>query len=118
MISYDYWQSRFGGRPAVLGTPIQVGNANLTVIAVAKRGFRGETVGEEHRSLDAHDDATDGDSWADWLSENLSQSAEKVMWLHTFGRLEPGVSPGKAQTELNVLFRQIIENSYPTSLSR
>ena len=46
VISYDYWQSRFGGRPAVLGTPIQVGNANLTVIAVAKRGFRGETVGE------------------------------------------------------------------------
>jgi predicted permease len=117
VISYDYWQSRFGGRPAVLGTPIQVGNANLTVIAVAKRGFRGEAVGEST------------DFWMpvmmqptvipgrDWLSENLSQSAEKVMWLHTFGRLKPGVSPGKAQTEINVLFRQIIENSYPISLS-
>ncbi len=46
-----------------------------------------------------------------------SQSAEKVMWLHTFGRLKPGVSPSKAQTEINILFRQIIENSYPTSLS-
>jgi predicted permease len=117
VISYDYWQSRFGGKPSVLGTPIQVGNASLTVIAVAKPGFRGETVGEST------------DFWMpvtmqsmvipgrDWLSENLSQSAEKVMWLHTFGRLKPGVSSSKAQTEINVLFRQIIENSYPTSLS-
>jgi predicted permease len=117
VISYDYWQSRFGGKASVLGTPIQVGNASLTVIAVAKPGFRGETVGEST------------DFWMpvmmqpmvipgrDWLSENLSQSAEKVMWLHMFGRLKPGVSPSKAQTEMNVLFRQVIENSYPTSLS-
>jgi len=116
VISYDYWQSRFGGKP-VLGTPIQVGNANLTVIAVAKPGFRGETVGEST------------DFWMpvmmqptvipgrDWLSENLSQSADKIMWLHTFGRLKSGVSSSKAQTEINVLFRQVIENSYPTSLS-
>jgi predicted permease len=117
VISYDYWQSRFGGKPSVLGTPIQVGNASLTVIAVAKPGFRGETVGEST------------DFWMpvmmqpivipgrDWLNENLSQSAEKVMWLHTFGRLKPRVSSSKAQTEINVLFRQIIENSYSTSLS-
>ena len=117
VISYDYWQSRFGGKTAVLGTPIQVGNANLTVIAVAKPGFRGEAVGEST------------DFWMpvmmqptvipgrDWLSENLSQSAEKVMWLHMFGRLKSGVSSSKAQTEINVLFRQVIENTYPTSLS-
>jgi predicted permease len=117
VISYDYWQSRFGGNPSVLGTPIQVGNASLTVIAVAKPGFRGETVGESV------------DFWMpvmmqpvvipgrDWLSENLSQNMEKVMWLHAFGRLKPGVSSSKAQTEINVLFRQTIETSYPTSLS-
>jgi predicted permease len=116
VLSYDYWQSRFGGKP-VLGTAIQVGNASLTVIAVVKPGFRGEMVGEST------------DFWMpammqpmvipgrDWLSENLSQSAEKVMWLHVFGRLKLGVSSSKAQTEINVLFRQIIENSYPISLS-
>ncbi|HET9167443.1 MAG TPA: ABC transporter permease [Candidatus Angelobacter sp.] len=116
VISYDYWQSRFGGKQ-VLGTPIQVGNANLTVIAVANAGFRGETVGEST------------DFWMpvmmqpivipgrEWLSENLSQSADKVMWLHTFGRLKPGLSSSKAQTEINVLFRQVLENSYPTALS-
>jgi predicted permease len=117
VLSYDYWQSRFGGKQSVLGTTIQAGNASLTVIAVAKPGFRGEAVGEST------------DFWMpimmqpvvipgrDWLNENLSESLEKVMWLHTFGRLKPGVSSSQAQTEINVLFRRIIENSYPTSLS-
>jgi predicted permease len=117
VLSYDYWQSRFGGSTSVLGTLVQAGNASLTVIGVAKSGFRGEAVGESP------------DFWIpmmmqpvvipgrDWLNENLSQSLEKVMWLHAFGRLKPGVSSSQAQTELNVLFRNIIENSYPTSLS-
>jgi len=117
VLSYDYWQKRFGGNTSVLGTLIQAGNASLTVIGVAKPGFRGEAVGENT------------DFWIpmmmqpvvipgrDWLNENLSQSLEKIMWLHAFGRLKPGVSPSQAQAEINVLFRGIIENSYPTSLS-
>ncbi|HZI58316.1 MAG TPA: ABC transporter permease [Verrucomicrobiae bacterium] len=117
VISYEYWQRRFSGNSSVLGTSIQVGNASLTVIAVARPGFRGEAVGEST------------DVWIpammqpmvipgrDWLSENQSQTLEKVMWLHTFGRLKPGVNLSQAQTEMNVLFRRIIENSYPTSLA-
>ena len=117
VISFEYWQRRFGGKPSVLGMPIQVGNASLTVIAVARAGFRGEAVGDSI------------DFWMplmmqpmvipgrDWLNENLSQSLEKIMWLHTFGRLKPGVGLSQAQTETDVIFRRIIEGSYPTSLS-
>ncbi len=117
VISYEYWQHRFGGNPSVLGTPIQVGNASLTVIAVARPGFRGESIGEST------------DFWIpammqptvipgrDWLNENLAQNMEKIMWLHVFGRLKPGVTASQAQTEINVLFRGIIENSYPASLA-
>lgn len=117
VISYEYWQRRFGGSPSVLGMPIQMGKASLTVIAVARPGFRGEAVGES------------ADFWMpvmmqpivipgrDWLNENLSQSMEKIMWLHAFGRLKPGVDPNQAQTEIDVLFRRIIEGSYPTSIS-
>jgi predicted permease len=117
VISYDYWHRRFGGNPSVLGTSIRIGNADLTVIAVARRGFHGEAVGERP------------DIWMpammqpvvipgrDWLTENISQNMEKTMWLQTIGRLRPGVTLRQAQTEADVLFRRIIENSYPTSLS-
>jgi len=117
VISYDYWQRRFGGTQSVLGTQVRAGTAFFTIIGVAARGFRGETVGESP------------DFWMpmlmqpmaipgrDWLNENLSQNIEKVMWLHTFGRLKPDVSKSKAQTEVDLLFRRIIEDSYPSTLS-
>ena len=116
VISYDYWQKRFGGNVSVLGTPVKILGATLTVIGVAAPGFTGESVGDKP------------DFWMpmmmqplvmpgrDWLHEDLSKSIEKVMWLHAFGRLKPGVTQARAQTEIDVLFRGIIENGYPTTL--
>ena len=116
VISYDYWQKRFGGNVSVLGTPIKMLGATLTVIGVAAPGFTGESVADKP------------DFWMpmmmqplvmpgrDWLHEDLSKNIEKVMWLHAFGRLKPGVTQSRAQTELDVLFRGIIENAYPATL--
>jgi predicted permease len=117
VISYDYWQRRFAGNTNVLGAPIRLYGVALTVIGVAPPGFHGETVGESP------------DIWApmrmeplvkpgrDWIHEDLTKSIEKVMWLHVFGRLKPGVSLAKAQAEISVLFKTIIEDGYPKTLS-
>ena len=116
VISYDYWQKRFGGNVSVLGTPIKMLGATVTVIGVTAPGFTGESVGEKP------------DFWVpmmmqpvvmpgrDWLHEDLSQNIEKVMWLQVFGRLQPGVTQSRAQTEIDVLFRGMIENGYPATL--
>jgi predicted permease len=116
VLSYDYWQKRFGGNVSVLGTPIKMLGATLTVIGVAAPGFTGESVGEKP------------DFWMpmmmqplvmpgrDWLHEDLAKSMQKVMWLHAFGRLKPGVTQSRAQTEIDVLFRAMIENGYSKSL--
>jgi predicted permease len=116
VISYDYWQKRFGGNVSVLGTPLKMLGATVTVIGVAAPGFTGESVDEKP------------DFWMpmmmqplvmpgrDWLHEDLSKNIEKVMWLHVFGRLKPGVTRARAQTEIDVLFRGMIENGYPTTL--
>jgi predicted permease len=117
VISYDYWQKRFGGNVSVLGTQIQAFGTTLTVIGVAAPGFHGESVGDRP------------DFWIpmmmqpmvmpgrDWLHEDLSKNMDKVMWLHVFGRLKPGVTQAKAQTEIDVLFRGILENGYPATLA-
>jgi predicted permease len=116
VISYDYWQKRFGGNVSVLGTPIKMLGATLTVIGVAAPGFTGESVADKP------------DFWMpmmmqplvmpgrDWLHEDLSKNIEKVMWLHAFGRLKPGITQSRAQTEIDVLFRGLIENGYPATL--
>jgi predicted permease len=117
VISYDYWQRRFGGSTSVLGTPFRILGTTYTIIGVAARGFRGESAAENP------------DLWLpmmmqvqvmpgrDWLHEDLSKSIDKLMWLHVFGRLKPGVKMAKAQTEVDVLFRGIIEDGYPATLA-
>ena len=46
VLSYDYWQRRFGGRPDVLGRTIAIRQAVLTIIGVTPPGFIGETSGQ------------------------------------------------------------------------
>ena len=112
VLSYDYWQRRFGGNTAVLGTPIRLVSTTVTVIGVAPAGFHGENVGQRP------------DFWmpmmmqpiemqgADWLHEDLGKDPQKIMWLHAIARLKPGVTMARAQTEVDVLFKAIIENGY------
>jgi predicted permease len=117
VIGYDYWQRRFGGKTDVLGTPVRIFGSTLTIIGVAARNFKGEAVGQSP------------DIWLpmmmeplvkpgrDWLHEDLSQTISKVMWLQVLGRLKPGITVNKAQAEMDVLFRRIIETGYPLTLS-
>ena len=41
VLTYDYWQRRFAGDPAVVGRPVRVHGRALTVVGVAAAGFRG-----------------------------------------------------------------------------
>jgi predicted permease len=116
VISYDFWQRRFGGKVNVLGTPITLSGASLTIIGVAAPGFKGESLGRN------------ADLWIpmmmqpaiypgrDWLHEDPSQSLQKVMWLNAFGRLKSGVSMAKLQAEVNVTFHGMLEAFYPATL--
>jgi predicted permease len=40
ILSYGYWQRRFGGNPAVLGRAIQMDAQTRTIVGVMPRGFR------------------------------------------------------------------------------
>ena len=105
VISYDYWQRRFGRRSDVLGTTITIREGVFSIIGVAPPSFFGETVGQRP------------DVWVpltlqpvvlpgrEWLHENLGDR-DKVMWLHVFGRLKPGVRIETAQAAANLTFQQ------------
>ena len=41
VISYNYWQTRYAGRPDVLGQSIRINGAELAIVGVAPRGFKG-----------------------------------------------------------------------------
>lgn len=114
VISHNYWQRRFGGRPDVLGTTFTLRNAVLTIIGVAPPGFIGETIGQQPDlwiPLRMQPSVLPGD---DWLHET---PPEKMMWLHVFGRLKPGVTPARVEAEANAIFKTGLETFYGAGAS-
>jgi predicted permease len=111
VISHEFWQRRFGGRSDALGQSVAFRGGVVSVTGVMPASFFGETVGERP------------DVWVplamqvtvlpgrDWLRDKPG-SVEKVMWLHVFARLAPGVSPDRAQAHANVVFQQELTAYY------
>ncbi len=108
VISYNYWQRRFGGQP-VLGRAIAFRKTTAAIIGVAPPGFIGETSGQNP------------DLWLplrmqplmmpkeDWLHD---KPPSKAMWLHAFGRLKPGVTLAQAEAQSNTLFQASLASFY------
>ena len=104
VISYDYWQRRFGRRADVLGTTITIRQGVFSIVGVAPPSFFGETVGQRPDAwvpLELQPVVLPG---RQWLHDN--PGGDKVMWLHVFGRLKPGVRIETAQAAANVTFQQ------------
>jgi membrane associated rhomboid family serine protease len=109
VISYSYWQRRFSGRPGVLGKTFTLRNAALTIIGVAPSGFVGETSGQQPDlwlPLRMQPSVLPG---RDWLHDS---PPDKVMWLHVFGRLKPGVTLLQAEAQANTVFQAGLESFY------
>ncbi|HLW55258.1 MAG TPA: ABC transporter permease [Candidatus Angelobacter sp.] len=116
VLSYDFWQRRFGGRPDVVGTLIKLNGATLTVIGVAQRGFKGESGGQNPDLWIPVLMQPFIDPGRDWLHEDPSKSLHKTTWLHAFGRLKPGATLAALQAEVDVAFKAMMESFYPPTL--
>ncbi|MBV8895825.1 MAG: ABC transporter permease [Acidobacteriaceae bacterium] len=111
VLSGNFWEKRFGREPDILGKTFRVRQAVFTVIGIAPPGFFGENVGQKP------------DIWVplsmelqvmpgrDYLHP-LPNPIEKAMWLHVFGRLQPGYTLAQAQSEANSIFKRGLEASY------
>jgi predicted permease len=112
VLSYAYWQRRFGGAFSAIGTHVRVAKADLTVVGVAPPNFHGEQVGAAPDAwipLDMQPQLMPGRMW---LEDDPGHIAEKVMWLQVIGRLKPGVSRQQAQANVDVVFKQIVSEEF------
>jgi macrolide transport system ATP-binding/permease protein len=105
VLSYGFWQRRFGGDPAVVGTVIRLNQTPLTVVGVMATEFRGTG-------------ATSPDVWLplSMQPEVMPGTApeprdfrpeEQFSWLTAIARLKPGVTARTARADLAVLAAQI-----------
>jgi predicted permease len=108
VISYAFWQDRFGGARDVIGRTIRILNTSYEVVGVAPPQFHGETVGANPDiwvPLTMQSEIFPG---RDYLSEE-NNPFRKTEWLQVIGRLKPGVSLAQAKANIEVEFHQMME---------
>jgi predicted permease len=109
VISYSFWQGRFGGDRAVLSRKIRIRGTSYDVIGVTPPQFNGETVGvspDVWVLLNMQSEIYPG---RDYLSLE-PKPFHKVEWLQAIGRLKPGVGVARARVSINVAFQQILQS--------
>jgi len=100
VISYDFWQRRFGADPSVVGRKISLNDFPFTVIGVTPPGFSGLEAGGKPDlwwPLQMTPQVYPG---RQWLKNSRSE------WLLVMGRLGPGVSREQARAEMDQVYRQ------------
>jgi predicted permease len=83
VLSWDYWNHRFGRDPHVLGRSLHIGDQTFEIIGVGPRDFTGTEKG------------TVTDIFLP-LSMNSFATQDSITWHRTFLMLKPGVNPATA----------------------
>ncbi|MEK6406539.1 MAG: ABC transporter permease [Acidobacteriota bacterium] len=108
ILSYDFWQGRFGGDSNILGRTLRLNGQTFVVVGVTERGFGGLTFGPH--ALDIWLPLTMTTQLfpqdEDWFTTRASK------WVRVSGRLNPGRTLEDARAEMTVLFSQLAR-AYP-----
>ncbi len=103
VISYAYWQNRFGSDPDIVGQLLTVNGIAMTIVGVAPRGFEGTTLGVKPAI------------YAPVTMRGFSQPSKafdsrRNYWAYLFARLKPGVSIEQARTAMATPYHTIVND--------
>lgn len=105
VLSYNFWQRRFGSDPSVIGTSLTLNRQRFTVVGVAAQNFRGAEM-------------TVPDVWVPVTMQPALMPESKFLelancsWLNVVGRLKDGVSLPQLQAEMQLAAAQM-DHEYP-----
>ncbi len=103
VLTYDFWQSRFGGDRSILNKVVRLNGHPMTVIGVAAPGYRGFDVGARTDAMvPAMMKAQMTPTW-----NGLDN--RRVIWLQLVGRLRPGITPERARASLQPYYRALLQ---------
>jgi len=103
VLSYDYWRTRFGGKPDVLGRKLVINGHPFTVIGVTRQGFNGLDLGNPPQVyVPITMQPQLGPAW-------LKIDTRRFRWVQVFARLRNGVTAEQAHTTLQPYMRAMLE---------
>ena len=108
VISHDYWQTHFAGRPDVVGQSIRVNALPLVIVGVAPETFQGTITGLQ---FDLFVPATMAPTL---LAGSGELENRNLRGYQAMGRLRSDASPAQAQTEIAGAMAELAR-TYPES---
>jgi len=104
VLSYGYWQSRFGGDPGILDRKVSLNAYPFTVVGVAAPGFSGLLKGQNV-------DVFVPIAMKRELTPEWNGLVERdIMWLNIFAHLRPGISREQAEAAIQAPYHRILES--------
>jgi len=97
VLSYQYWQSRFSGSRAAIGSVMRVNDVAMTIVGVTPPGFRGDIVGQPL------------DFWLPMMMDPAIQPKMNLLndrawsWVVMMGRLKPRVTLEQAREQVSAV---------------
>ena len=89
ILSYDFWQRRFGADESVLGQPLP--GSSAVIVGIMPPDFRINP---------------SADKVEVWLAEDVTTYLPTLRWMGVVARLKPGISIEQAQRELDAIARR------------
>jgi len=105
VISYEFWNRRFGRDPDAIGKVIRLEGTPFTIVGVTRKWFTGITPGT---ASEITIPITAG-PFAD-LASNRS-----LLWLFAVGRLRDGVTTEQARAQLRSFWHEVLVATAPTA---
>jgi predicted permease len=101
VLSFAYWQRRFGADRGIVGETISINGRPFTVVGVAQRGFHSAVMGDTPGVFVPMMMKAEVMPGVNDLEDRRSR------WLNIVGRLKPGLSTAQAEAGINPLWYAI-----------
>ena len=98
VLSYEYWQRRFGGASDVVGKQIAIDGQPFTIIGVSRKWFTGMTIGEA----------------PDVTTPMKGTDNRAMLWVFVTGRLKDGVTVAQARAQLQSFWPEVLRATAST----
>ncbi|HEY1945404.1 MAG TPA: ABC transporter permease [Bryobacteraceae bacterium] len=99
LISYAFWQARFGGNPGALGQTVQLDDQPVRIAGVLPRTFEMPQLGEADILV------------PEQLDETVLRRVQTGAFLRCFARLQDGMTMERARDAMRPLFNQAIQDA-------
>lgn len=103
VLSCEFWRSRFGADPDVIGRTLRINDTPMEIVGVAASGFHGLSLDSRPKLFVPVTMIQQVNSGGWRLDDRRTQ------WVQTFGRLKPSLSRERAEVAIQTPYTQIIQ---------